>query len=182
MIEQDFDKFVEQKSHDGKSAQSMNWDKEKLEWLKRLAAFYSKVEEYLAEYIKSRKITIESSLITLDEQHIGAYQADFKKISIGPDTIKLMPMGTLLIGAKGRVDMVGPAGTVKFVLTSKNPNGAGISAPISEKRITNKSRPAAKPGRAEEFVWQIATRPPQVVFIDLNRDTFLNALMEVVNG
>jgi len=182
MTKEEFDKFVEQKSQDEKSAQSINWEKNKLEWLKQLTAFYSKVEEYLAGYIRSGQIRIKTSLVQLNEEHIGTYQAELKQISIGSDTIKLKPIGTLLIGAKGRVDMVGPAGTVKFILTGKTSNGVRISFQIIEKGKTTKATPAPKPDAPEEFVWKIATPPPKVRFIELEPETFFNALREVING
>jgi hypothetical protein len=33
-----------------------------------------------------------------------------------------------------------------------------------------------------EWDWKIATRPPRIQYINLEQDTFLNALMEVVGG
>ena len=42
---------------------------------------------------------------------------------MGNAEIIFTPIGTLLIGAKGRIDMTSNAGTVKFVLVDKNLSG-----------------------------------------------------------
>jgi hypothetical protein len=118
----------------------------------------------------------------LSEEHIGSYDADSMTILIGSDKVKLVPIGTLIIAAKGRVDMTGPSGTVRFILTGKHSNGVRASF-----RVVGQGRPAQRasppePALPEEFVWKIATSPPRVQFIELTPETFFSALMEVVNG
>jgi hypothetical protein len=182
MTREEFAKFVEQKTLDEQSEQPINREERKQEWLKRLADFYSEVEKYLAEYIQSGKISIESSSISINEPHIGYYMAESKTILLGSDKIQLCPIGTVLIGATGRVDMIGPAGTVKFILTGKNSNGIKISIKIAGEDQTTRTPHVPKIEQPEEYVWKIATPPPRVRFMELNPETFFNALMEVVNG
>jgi tRNA pseudouridine-54 N-methylase len=179
---EEFKEFVEEKANETKQARDINWRAQKQEWLRHLREFYSIIAAYLAEFVKTDKIKIESSPVFLTEEHIGTYEAESKIIVLGLHKVRLIPIGTFLIGAQGRVDMVGPAGTVKFILTGKHSNGIRISLTIQgaakrSKAVKNKGAEAP-----EEFVWKIATPPPRVRFIELTREAFFNALTEVLNG
>jgi hypothetical protein len=102
-------------------------------------------------------------------------------IFLGSDKVILEPIGTLVIGARGRVDMIGPAGTAKFILTGKHANGTRISFGITgENKVAMQAR--IEPAAADELVWKLATPPPKVRFIELKPETFFSALTEVVNG
>jgi hypothetical protein len=174
-----FKTFVEKKTNESKRVEQIDWGARKDEWLVELGNFYSIIEGYLSEFSKAGKIKIERSTVFLNEESIGRYQAESRIIRIGLDKVNLAPVGTLLIGAKGRVDMAGPRGTVRFILTGKHSNGLRISITINgeaEKRRGNGPKPK------EEYVWKIATPPPNVHFIELTAETFFNALTDVLNG
>jgi hypothetical protein len=47
-------------------------------------------------------------------------------LKIGRQEIVMTPIGTLLIGAKGRVDVVGPAGRARLVLVNSQASGPTI--------------------------------------------------------
>ncbi len=182
MTKQEFAKFVEQKNSEETTSPAINWESQKLEWLKQLAKFYAQVENYLREYIKSDKIRIKKSSVSINEPHIGRYKAEARDIVLGSDNIQLCPVGTLLIAAKGRVDMVGPTGTVKFILTGKDANGVKTSFKINEGNRSRISPPAPLIEKSQDYVWKIATPPPRVRFVELNQESFFNALTEVANG
>jgi hypothetical protein len=180
MTKIEFEKFLEQKGP-ARSETPTDWEAQKCKWLENLAKFYSAVEGYLAEFQKSGKVKLEMSKVLLTEERIGEYQADSMAIFLGPDKVTLVPIGTLLIGARGRVDMTGPAGTAKFILTGKHSNGIGISFNIAgETQPARETRP--EPVTPDELVWKLATPPPKVHFIELKPETFFSALTEVVNG
>jgi len=172
MTKNEFGKFLEQKARATTETPPVDWEAQKRFWLEKLADFYSTVEQYLAEFRDSGKVKLKMARVSLNEEHIGQYQANSMAILFGSDKVILAPIGTLLLGARGRVDMIGPAGTVKFVLTGKNSNGSRISVTHTGKNPLSK----------EGYVWKIATFPPKVRFIELRPETFFSALMEVVNG
>jgi len=181
MTKEEFEKVLDQKARASTETPPINWEATKRDWLENLATFYSTVEGYLAQFQKSRKVRLEKANISLKEEQIGEYKANSMTIFLGSDKVTLVPIGTMLIGAKGRVDMTGPAGTVKFILTGKRSNGIRISMTISgEKRPAREA--LLQPVAPEKFVWKIATPPPKVRFIDLQPETFFSALTEVVNG
>lgn len=168
-----FKSFVEEKAREADELDHVDWEARKEEWLSRLNEFYSIIDGYLADFVKTGQMRIESSAAFLTEEHIGAYQAESRAIVLGKSRITLMPVGTLLIGARGRVDMTGPAGTVKFILTGKNSKGISISVGEEPKLAKNSE---------DSCAWKIATPPPNIRFAELTPENFFNALTESLNG
>jgi hypothetical protein len=180
MSKKQFEKFLEAKSQEDDPIKAIDWIAKKEEWLASLDALYREIEQWLSEYITSGKIKMERFPIALEEEYLGKYTAEKCLLVIGADRVMLRPIGTLLIGASGRVDMEGPKGTVKFIRTGKTSNGIRISVSVVSDNKPNDIPRQAQP--REEQVWKIATPPPRVRFIELTSDSFYDALMTVVNG
>lgn len=183
MTKEDFDKFLDAKSREASSKKAINWQDRKNEWLASLKAFYEKVDIWISDYTDSGKIEISQCVIHLQEEHLGEYKAEMRILKIGSENAVLRPVGTLLIGARGRVDLEGPKGNIKFILTGKNSNGIRISIKVTEPgNETLGSATTKELEPEEEWVWKIATSPPKIQFIELDQDTFFDALTEVLNG
>ncbi|SEH04812.1 hypothetical protein [Candidatus Venteria ishoeyi] len=174
-----FDDFIEQQT---KSAQTtpIDWEKRLEEWKNYLDTFYSSVEEYLKPYIDAEKLSIDKTQIHLQEEYVGEYETQQLTIHLGSNTIRLKPVGTNLIAAKGRVDMLGPKGEVKFVLVNKDFSGPEINVRIWIKEEEQPPKEKVKP--VTGWAWKIATPPPHISYIELEQESFQSALMEVVNG
>ena len=74
------------------------------------------IEKYLAKYIQSSDVTLNYSNKVIREDRLGEYTAKTLRLRLKNKEIVLEPIGTNMIGAKGRIDMEGDAGIVKFVL------------------------------------------------------------------
>jgi hypothetical protein len=179
---EEFGRFVLQKADEANKAATIDWQARKQEWLGHLEAFYGIVEGYLDEFVKEGNVSVTKASAFISEELIGTYEAPTRAIFVGKEKVTLTPVGTLLIGAKGRVDMAGPAGTAKFILTGKHSNGVRISVSVHEEGKVNQQRKSPEAEVEEEWVWKLATPPPRVRFIELTSDTFFNALTEVLNG
>lgn len=155
MTKQEFETFLESKSREAGPVSSLDRDNRKREWLDALQKFYGKVDEWLQEYVASGRIEMEKQRINLHEDFLGSYQAEARLLAIGGALVYLMPVSAVPFGASGRVDLEGPKGTVKLLLTDEGSGG---------------------------LAWKIATPPPRVQFIDLTSETFLQSLTDVVNG
>src|ERR1700677_2314478 len=104
-------------------------------------------------------------------------------ITIGTKTVKLEPIGTLIIGSRGRVDVVGPVGRAVLVLLDQEIRH--ISQLIRVTVSVGGKPPALPPSKPEseiKLAWRIMDRPPKQAITELNKDTFFNLLMEVANG
>lgn len=172
MTKNAFSKFV---SDQGKAADDKSVDDELVEWLAFLSELYVRTENSLLDYLQPGVLEVRYSPIELHEELVGTYSAEQQIILVGKNTVRLTPIGTFLIGTKGRVDMEGPRGVARLILAPK-----GATAPqVSFSSTTN---PTTSPSPPIEWVWKFSTPPPQIRYTELTDETFRTALMRVVNG
>jgi hypothetical protein len=104
-------------------------------------------------------------------------------IKIGGKKISFEPIGTLLIGSRGRVDVIGPFARTQLILLSDRIKVLSdlihVSVSVGGKLPM---RPKPKPPSEIKWVWRILTRPPRREIIEMSKDNFLNLLVEVSNG
>ncbi len=180
MGKKDFDDFLNKQVQEKDAGKKIDWNAKRDGWIAYLDQFYKTVEGFLSEYLDNGKINYEYSEKKIIEDYIGEYSVKVLQIELGPHTIKLEPIGTNLIGAKGRVDLMGANGKVKFVLVDKSSSGPRIKVTVW---VTGEKPPEEEEEKKDiEWSWKIATPPPSIKYIDLKQDTFFDALMEVVGG
>jgi hypothetical protein len=186
-IDDQFEKFVNQQNEKKKATEAFDPEVQLSEWREHLATLYREVDNFLSAYTEAGTIEIKKSDVQITEQYIGSYSVQNRIIIIGENKVILKPIGTLLVGSKGRVDVQGSAGSSRLVLINKKvtspkqmihvsvqvipPNG------VIDKPENNTSK------RAEiEWAWKIVSRSPNMHFIELNKESFLQMLMEVNNA
>ncbi len=164
----EFDAFVRAQQ---KNAQpDVDWKKERDDWLAYLDSLYKEITTLLGEYIQSDQVLVRYHDVLLNEEGIGQYKARRLIIKIGGKEIVLEPIGTLLVGTKGRVDVTGPAGKTRFMLVDKD------AIRPSFRVATTSSQ------KGPQWIWKIVTSPPNIQYIELTRDSLFRALMEVSGG
>jgi|SRR5580704_12515752 hypothetical protein len=177
----DFDAFVKRQQPTAAEPKPIDWEKRRDEWLQHLEELYEQVESFLDEYLKSGNIKREYRETMLNEEYIGTYKAREMVLKIGRQEITLTPIGTLIIGARGRVDVVGPAGKTRFVLVNSELSKPSITVTF---RFAGEPNPPAPEAIAKEikWAWKIPTSPPTIRYTELTRDSLFEVLMEVTNG
>lgn len=177
----DFGAFVKRQQITSAEEDRFDWAKERDDWLSHLKELYDKTGSFLATYTKSGEIKISYRDVELNEENIGSYGAPQMILKIGRQEITMTPVGTMLVGAKGRVEIVGPAGRARFLLVNGETSGPLSKVPVS---IGSSPEPPATTTAAKpiKWVWKIATSPPVVRYIELTQDSLFQALMEVANG
>jgi hypothetical protein len=176
----DFGAFVKRQQTALAEEEMVDWVKEREDWLGHLKELYDQTESFLAEYIKAGEIKLDYRDIELNEENIGSYSARQMILKIGRQEITMTPVGTLLIGSKGRVDVVGPAGRTRLVLVDSKASGPPRRVTVS---ISKSEPPAAEAAPKEiKWKWKIATSPPTIQYIELTQESLFQALMEVANG
>lgn len=178
MAEQDFSEFVKRKT--AQVQDEVDWAKTKDDWLRELDELYSRMEHHLRPYTEAHEIEIDRTPIQLREDRLGTYDADKLTFRIGRDRIVAKPIGTLLIGARGRVDLSGPRKTLKIVLLDKG--GPVLAAKGEHGGVTEESSRSMVRGNVEEAGWYIETTPPDSVVVAFGEDSFRDAIMEVSGG
>lgn len=179
MVKDTFKQFVDQKVSEV-SGDSVNWEDEKDFWIKQLNMLSVKVSGWLAPYTKDGSVTLKTDYLTLEEENIGRYAAPMPVIKIGNSVVTLEPIGTLLIGARGRVDMKGPKGVARLVIVPKDSTKPRVQVQVGSPNMSATPKPAAPP--VDEWVWKIASSPPRITYTELTEESFLDVLMGVANG
>jgi len=176
-----FDDFV--KSQQLPPQPEVNWNEVRDEWLLRLNELYGRVNQFLLEYIESGQIQVERHPIDLFEENIGSYTADQLTLKIGPKNVLFRPVGTLLIGSKGRVDVIGPRGTVVPILLINSKAKKASDLIRIRVSVGGKLPDAPKMDPSEiTWEWKMITRPPERRFIEVNPESFYEMILEVANG
>jgi hypothetical protein len=182
MDSKDFDEFVKRQQEGVGVAVSVDWGKERDEWIAHLNALYARIESLLNKYVSSGQIRFGYRIIELTEEHIGSYSATQMTVGIGRQEVLLVPIGTLLIGTKGRVDVIGPAGRAEILLVDRWASGPAslihVSVGVGGKLP---AAPRESPQNIE-WEWKIVTRPPERRFVEITQQSLFQLIMEVANG
>jgi hypothetical protein len=180
MGKKDFEAYLEK--HEQYSEEfEIDWVREKDEWLGYLEQLYEKIRNFLKDYTDSGDLSIEYGTKSINEESIGAYEAVTVSLKFRGNEVTLDPIGTRVIGARGRVDMAGSGGTVKFVLVDKQAERPDIAFTIL---FPGASRPENEEEETQniEWDWKIVTPPPRIHYVELTDDSFFDSLMEVIDG
>lgn len=183
MTNADFDNFIRRQQAKTQDAGKLDVEQQLKEWRVYLAALYDAVETFMAGYVSRGQASIRYSKIEINEEFSGPYHVDQMALNIGPSVIAFKPVGTMLIGSKGRVDVQGPHGSARLVLLNSKVSKAQqlirISvAPTGE----SESAPPANATEAIEWSWKLATPAPNVRFIDLNEQVFFDMVISVADA
>jgi hypothetical protein len=187
MAKTSFDEFVERQQASSSENAEINWGEQRDEWLSYLDQLYKLIEDFLKEYIESGQITRSYQNVELNEDNIGTYVARQLILKIGRQEVDFKPIGTMLIGMKGRVDVYGPAGSARLVLVNSRAEAVRsliqVTVHVLRAGAAPQPPPAAKTPPAEiTWEWKIFGRPPEGRFLKLTRDSLFEMIMEVANG
>lgn len=153
------------------------FDKRKRTWLRALACLYEQIENWLRE-LPSGMIKVDYEPKRISEDRLGEYQVEKMILTVRTQKATLEPIGTLIFGSRGRVDLIGKNGTIKFVLVSEDMDSPKITITMRDGQdLSGLSRD----NNSEQlFVWKIASSPPHIRYQLLDKDSFSDAIMMVV--
>ena len=94
----------------------IDWEARKTRWLNATGNLYRLIRRWLAPLEKDGILRFSRSSVTLTEEPIGSYEIGVLEFSIGKQRVRFCPVGTLIGGATGRVDVRGQHGTRSIIL------------------------------------------------------------------
>jgi hypothetical protein len=150
-------------------------EKEKKEWLNKLKILFEKIESFISD-IGIEKIEYEMNDIILNEEFFHTYQVKKMDLIISNSQVSIRPIARFVIGAAGRVDIVGSNATAKLVLIPERAKEPVI------KVTTNFDNDAKEEENkvSEKKIWKIVSTKPRINYVELNVDTFSDVLLEVI--
>ena len=174
-----FDDFVKQRTAQAnETLEEVDWEQTRATWLRELDRLYGCMEAYLKNYTDSGRIRIERHAVQLTEDYLGTYDAEKLTFFIGSDKVVAEPIGALLIGSRGRVDLSGNCKTLRIVLLDKGGPSMKITISAGDAPTETSSRSLVR-GDVDQAGWYISTRPPGATVTAFNEDSFRDAIMEV---
>jgi len=177
-----FEKLLKDRTERRSTEEEIDWDAQKLQWLRYLDEFYRTISEFLAPYIENGSVEMMDRDIPLTEEYLGTYSARELSLNIQGERVVFEPIGTLLIGAKGRIDMRSDKGVVRFILVGQHSDRPHIEVRVNVDGKEVSPSPKKQLQDPVKWVWKIATSPPHIRYLDLNEDSFFSSLMEILNG
>jgi hypothetical protein len=183
MSKSDFDAFVRRQQTKQQEATAFDPQQQLDQWLGHLDTLYRQITEFLNFYVQNGSAQIEYQQVQLNEEFIGPYTARKMLLKIGRSTITFLPIATMLIGAKGRVDVQGARGSARLLLVNKKANFAGDLIRVTV-RIAGEPTPVS-PSPEEikqiEWSWKLVTPPPESRFIELAQEEFFKMVLLVAD-
>ena len=143
--------FFRQKK--SKSGEDVDWQARKEAWVQAIEKLYKKIkEDYLAGPISEDLVKIRYRQRMVVEEYIDPYPVNELVVLVGDEMVSFLPKGMNIVGASGRIDLVGDMGEKTIVLQPEE--GWGI----------------------------VEARTPTLKIVPLDEDSLLTALKEVMRG
>lgn len=99
------------------STNEMHWEERRREWIDAVERLYQKItDELLAESIAQRLVTVSRVEKEIEEEYLGAYRIPELVLDVSGEIVRFSPKGRNVVGAKGRVDLVGEIDAVTLIL------------------------------------------------------------------
>ncbi len=111
--------LVDKKQKEG-GKPAIDWDNRRKSYVAAVEALYQKVLNALKDAIDSKAVVQQRRVKTLTEDHIGTYEVDELILQIGNEQVLFSPVGRNIVGASGRVDVVGDRATAVLITFPKN--------------------------------------------------------------
>jgi len=181
METQDFARFVASQQQTDVGTE-IDWAGMRDQWLSELSSLYRKIADFLQEYVANGSVKYSFTQIELNEENIGKYLARRMDIRIGRQSVSLVPVGTLLIGCRGRVDIEGAAGRAQILLVDERATSAADLIKVTVNIKGNVPPPPPPPLQPITWAWKIVSNAAQRRFVDLDKESFFAVLMEIANA
>lgn len=181
----DFKRFVEQANNKAmEKDKATQFDPAALiaKFQKRIKEFYSAIDnEWLQTYIADGSIKTEMQEINISEERLGTYPVLMKKLFIGNITLKFVPVGTILIGTPGRIDLEYKGRTIMFVLVDEAATSASDFI-YTEVKINGKVVKRSGPRKkfTGNLIWKFTERGVRVRYHDIDANSFQNLILGLV--
>ncbi|MBF0416075.1 MAG: hypothetical protein HQL78_06750 [Magnetococcales bacterium] len=124
MANTEFAEFLKLKKERETLRNHVDWDHRKAIWLGKIDELLQSVQNWLAPYKSPEEgeplLDYITGEIEIYEEQIGSYRVPAMTIQFGSEDVRLTPKGLVILGGFGRIDMIGPLGSVMIVLNDSD--------------------------------------------------------------
>lgn len=115
-MNQNLTELFQKKQKQSQGEGGINWDDRRDKYLAAVEQLYQQIEVILAEPIAQKTVAIQRRRKTLTENYIGTYSIDDLILLIGDEQVRFSPRGRNIVGASGRVDVLGERGEATLIV------------------------------------------------------------------
>ena len=164
MADPDFDKLVQDFAARSKKPEAdiaIEWDEIKRSWIKATTTLYDQVDAWLQSLIESGSVKSSRRTAQAGEDELGPYEIPSLTLQVGGKDVTFLPVGTLLLGALGRIEVSGPFGRAALLLMGTDGNVPAekqrehgswfIAYPLREVGVVARGRANLTPWTRESF-------------------------------
>lgn len=108
----------------------------KKEWLQEIDQFYQQVRTWVSESETQGRLKVKNERKKIYEDGFGEYPVPVLVIQVNGCSIYLEPVGRMIVGAKGRIDMRSKTMQYRFVRLSEGWFFAKQKQPIEYEKLT----------------------------------------------
>lgn len=94
----------------------IDWNERRDKYIDAVKNLYNQVEQVLAEPIAQKIVTPQRREKDLSENYIGTYSIDDLILLVGDEQVRFSPRGRNIVGASGRVDVLGERGEATLIV------------------------------------------------------------------
>lgn len=95
----------------------VNWTSRRQEWVNAVEQLYHAItEDLLADSVSTGLVGVSYNEKEITEEFLGTYQVRELLLNIGGETVRFSPKGRNIIGASGRVDLIGELDSMTLIL------------------------------------------------------------------
>ncbi len=113
--------------------QEIHWNEVRDEWIQTVSNFLVLVKSWLAEEIQDGLIQIEECTEVINEEHLGSYSISSLKLHKIGKALSLRPVGRLIIGAQGRIDLESKSSGERVILLHLSAEEGWVYLPNNER-------------------------------------------------
>ena len=108
------DFFREKHAHAG--AENIDWERKKLDWIAAIEHLYDEIKRLLSAPIENGSVIVDSRPKIITEDFMGTYTVPELVLRVGEEIAVFSPKGRNIVGASGRIDLIGEMGEATLVL------------------------------------------------------------------
>lgn len=115
----DLNDFLQKKLEE-KTKSEFNAQEEKKKWINRVDEIFSNIKKWIDEPVKNNLVEVTEQEIEINEERLGKYKISSLVIRSLWDTVYITPIGRMILGAIGRIDILSTKGKYSILLTIDN--------------------------------------------------------------
>lgn len=110
--------LLDKKRKQSEAATDVDWDVRRTQYLRAVDDLYTRIEGFLTGPIEDGAVKVQRRPKNLTEHYIGTYSADDLILFFGDEQVRFSPRGRNILGAEGRVDVLGERNEATLILSN----------------------------------------------------------------